>query len=199
MDAALLRPLGVMILALLRERDMHPYEMMRTFEARREDRLVSIRRGTLYHQVTALERDGLIAEVGVDREGNRPERTTYSLSSAGNAVVNEWIRAHLPRTDRPAEFRIALAEAHNLERDDVVALLSERLHGLRAQRDADHASLGAATAKGVQRQFLVEIDRARTLLDADIAWTTRLRDDISAGALIWGLPAYTDTTGKDRA
>ena len=71
----------------------------------------------MYHTVGRLERAGLVAEVGVDREGNRPERTTYAVTDAGAAAVTEWVRRELPRVDRPAEFRIALAEAHNLDRD----------------------------------------------------------------------------------
>ena len=105
-----------MVLALLGEGDMHPYEMIRLMRLRRDDRLVTITNGTLYHTVGRLERAGLLAEVGVDRDGNRPERTTYALTDGGPRAVGEWVRRELPRIDRPAEFRIALAEAHNLDR-----------------------------------------------------------------------------------
>ena len=81
--SAKLTPLGVMVLALLREGDMHPYEMMRLMRHRRDDRLVPIQNGTFYHTVGRLERAGLLAEVGVDRDGNRPERTTYTLTDSG--------------------------------------------------------------------------------------------------------------------
>src|SRR5512138_2173622 len=98
---AKLTPLGVMVLALLREGEMHPYEMMRLMRQRRDDQLVTITNGTFYHTVARLERLGLLAEVGVDREGNRPERTTYRLTDAGRDAVSEWVRAELPRVDRP--------------------------------------------------------------------------------------------------
>ena len=71
-----LTPLGVMVLALLGEGDMHPYEMIRLMRFRRDDRLVAITNGTMYHTVGRLEKAGLVTEVGVDRDGNRPERTT---------------------------------------------------------------------------------------------------------------------------
>src|SRR6478735_4350293 len=119
-----LTPLGLMILALLAEGDMHPYEMIRLMRQRRDDRLVTITNGTLYHTVGRLERAGLIAEVGIDREGNRPERTTYTQTDLGREAVGEWVRRELARIDHPAEFRIALAEAHNLDRDEVDALLA---------------------------------------------------------------------------
>ena len=36
-----LTPMGVMVLALLREGDMHPYEMVRLMRARRDERLLT--------------------------------------------------------------------------------------------------------------------------------------------------------------
>jgi len=82
-----LTPIAVMILATLREADMHPYEMVRLLKERGDDRLVPLQKGTIYHAVARLERDGLLAEVGVDRDGNRPERTTYTLRDAGRRAV----------------------------------------------------------------------------------------------------------------
>src|SRR5829696_784641 len=111
-----------MVLALLREGDMHPYEMIRLLRFRGDERLVSIQNGTFYHTVGRLERAGLLAEVGVDRGGNRPERTTYTLTEPGRDAVVDWVRRELARTDRPVEFRVALAEAHNLRREDVLSL-----------------------------------------------------------------------------
>ncbi len=46
---ARLTPLGVVVLELLREDDMHPYEMIRPMRQRRDDRLVSLTNGTMYH------------------------------------------------------------------------------------------------------------------------------------------------------
>ena len=114
---ARLTPLGLMVLALLGEGDMHPYEMMRLLRQRRDDRLVTITNGTMYHTVARLERAGLLAEVGVDRDGNRPERTTYALTDAGPRRRRASGCAGSCRGSiGPREFRVALAEAHNLDR-----------------------------------------------------------------------------------
>ena len=94
--AARLTPLGVMVLALLREGEMHPYEMIRLMRHRHDDRIVSVTNGTVYHTVARLERQGLIAEVGIDRDGNRPERTTYALADAGGATAGRARRQKIP-------------------------------------------------------------------------------------------------------
>ncbi len=188
-----LTPMGVMALALLREGDMHPYEMVRLMRARRDERLLTITNGTLYHTVGRLQREGLIDEVGIDREGNRPERTTYTLTDAGADVLVDWLRRELSGIDRPAEFRIALAEAHNLERADVI----ECLQGRRLALDESHAQhrdgLRGARHKGVPEQVLVEFERQEVLLDAELRWIDSLIDRLEAEEFGWGPTAFENT------
>jgi len=178
--------LGFMILSLLREGDMHPYEMMRLMRQRHDDRFVAISNGTFYHTVGRLERLGLLVEVGVDRAGNRPERTTYALTDAGRAAVAEWVRRELPAVDRPDEFRVALAEAHNLERDEVVALLRRRRAALAAMHREHDEMATEAAEKAVPRQFLVEVERDGVLLAAEVAWLDDLITALVERAFPWG-------------
>jgi len=191
MTDASLTPLGVMVLALLREGDMHPYEMMRLLRLRREDRMVRLTNGTFYHTVARLEREGLIAEVGIDRDGNRPERTTYTLTEKGPEALQEWVRAHLGRTDGMQNFRVALAEAHNLPRAEAVALLTMRRDGIAAEQAAMAAGLQHARDRGVAEQFLIELDRYTTMLGADLAWTDALLARMSTPDLPWGTDDLT--------
>ncbi len=187
-----LTPLGVMVLALLREDDMHPYEMIRLMRQRHDDRIVSLTNGTMYHTVARLEKCGLLAEVGVDRDGNRPERTTYALTDAGDAAVIEWVRRELPLLDRPVEFRVALAEAHNLSREETIALLRVRLAGLAAARDVHQRGRAGALAKGVLDQYLVEIDREGALLAADHDWLAGFLNRLAHPDFVWGAHEKTD-------
>ncbi|MCC4248133.1 MULTISPECIES: PadR family transcriptional regulator [Microbacterium] len=189
-DTTRLTPLAVMLLATLREGDMHPYELLRLLRDRRDDRLVPLQKGTTYHTIGRLEREGLIAEVGVDREGNRPERTTYTLLDAGRKAVEAWVRAELPQIDRPGDFRVALSEAHNLDRDDVVALLDRRRELLIASRDEHRAGLSRARDRAVPRQYMIEVERQAALLDAELAWQDSLRHGLVDGTLLWGVDGH---------
>jgi DNA-binding PadR family transcriptional regulator len=191
-DASRLTPLAVTLLATLREGDMHPYELLRLLRERGDDRLVPLQKGTIYHTIARLEREGLIAEVGVDREGNRPERTTYTLLEDGRDAVEAWVRAELPRIDRPGEFRVALAEAHNLERDDVVTLLDRRRELLVASRDVHRDALSRARDRAVPRQYMIEVERQSVLLDAELAWQDSLRAGLADGSLPWGIDGLPD-------
>lgn len=177
--------LGVVVLALLQEGEMHPYEMFRLLHEHHDDRLVSITSGTLYHTVSRLHAGGLLSTVGVDRDGGLPERTTYALSDAGVSALREWVRRELPRDDHPAEFRIALAEAHSLERDEVADLLAQRRAALATQHDLHAVGFDRALAHGVPEQYVLEIDRQRQMLRVDLEWTDRLIDRLAAGELPW--------------
>lgn len=194
-DAVKLTPLGAMVLALLAEGDMHPYEMMRLLRKRRGDRIVCLANGTFYHTVARLERDGLIAEVGVDREGNRPERTTYSLQPDARAALEDWVRTGLANADRTAEFRVALAEAHNLPRGEVTEPLGARCRALQTEHDILQGRLGDARFRGVPEQFLIELDRHATLLHAELAWIKHLIGRLADPGFDWIGDQLTPASG----
>lgn len=192
-SAERLTPMGVMVLALLREGDMHPYEMVRLMRARRDERLLTVTNGTLYHTVGRLQRSALIAEVGIDREGNRPERTTYTLTDAGQDALVVWLRRELSVADRPTEFRIALAEAHNLERPDVIDCLRTRRVALAGGHALHGDGLAEARRHGVPEQVLVEFERQEVLLDAELRWLDSLLARLEAEEFPWGPTAFEDT------
>lgn len=191
-------PMGVMIIALLSEGDMHPYEMARLLRLRRDDRLMKITNGTLYHSVARLLEQGLIAEVGVDREGNRPERTTYTVTRDGTDVVLDWVRRELPSAEGSTRFRVALAEAHNLEREEVIDLLRIRQVALEEEHRLHAFGISDARARGVPLQFLLEIERQQMLLDAEMKWMRSLITRLEADEIPWG-PAGFDNSDRYRA
>jgi DNA-binding PadR family transcriptional regulator len=193
-----LTPLGVMTLALLREGDMHPYEMLRLMRQRHHDKLVPITNGTFYHTVARLQKLGLLAEIGIDRDGNRPERTTYSVTDAGTRAVVDWVHAELPRIDHPAEFRVALAEAHNLPRDAVAELLTERRAALTGEHRLYRDGLANARGRGVPEQYRIQTERQEALLIAELTWLDDFIERLSASAFPWGPDAEPETATTER-
>ncbi|GAA3918544.1 PadR family transcriptional regulator [Microbacterium invictum] len=182
-----LTPLSVIVVGLLRERDMHPYEMMRLIRQRGDDRLVTIANGTFYHTVTRLERRGYAASVGIDRAGNRPARTTYRLTERGAEAGAQWVRQELPRLGRLTEFRVALSESHDLPRGEVIDLLTQRRAALAEYTAELRDRLAAAAAREVPVQFLVEIERESAILDADFAWLDGFLSRLADPTVAWGI------------
>ncbi|MFE7799894.1 PadR family transcriptional regulator [Nocardia sp. NPDC057440] len=179
-------PLAIAVLALLEERPMHPYEMYQVLIARREDRLVKVRPGSLYHTVARLADQELVSAEGVDREGNRPERTTYRISDSGRTALRARITEILrnPTPEYPM-FPVALAEAHNLPKADVLALLRERLAHLEHDL-ADIEMIGRwAGMNAVPRRYWIVLPYLRATLAAEIAWVNDLTAELDSGEMEW--------------
>lgn len=78
-----LTPLGLTVLRMLCDGPMHPYEMQQRIRNHAYDVAVKITHGSLYHSVERLAAAGLIEPLETSREGRRPERTVYAVTSAG--------------------------------------------------------------------------------------------------------------------
>lgn len=188
---ATLSPLAVSALALLAEREMHPYEMYQLMLTRREDRVVKVSAGSLYRAVERLARDGHIAEAGVEREGNRPERTVYAITAAGRAALGASIKRML-RTyvNEFPEFPVAIGEAHNLPVDEVAAMLDERRASIAEWIAFLDSADAAIAAKGVARHYVLNLDYTRAMLTAEDAWIAATIAELRSGELEWTAPAH---------
>ncbi|MCQ9164567.1 MULTISPECIES: PadR family transcriptional regulator [unclassified Arthrobacter] len=192
-----LTPLGVAALGLLAERPMHPYEMYQLLIHRREDRLVKVKPGTLYHTVGRLAAADLVKAVGTEREGNRPERTTYAILPAGREALEARLKELLgrPAAEYPS-FPQAVAEAHNLPAAVVLELLGTRMEALAARLAELAADVQGAQAKGVPEQYWLELLYQQAMTEAELAWIRQLSADIAAGALPWRLAETFNTTAS---
>ena len=181
-----LTPLGIAVLGLLLERPMHPYEMFTTFLQRSADRIVKVRPGSLYHTVERLERDGLVRAAGTEREGNRPERTTYEITDAGSDRLHERVTEMLAdwKYEYP-EFPVALAEAHNLPRDAVIRLLQKRVLTMRSQLELVAGAVDHVEGKNLERKYWVEASYLRAVVEAETAWVESLIKELKSGSIDW--------------
>jgi DNA-binding PadR family transcriptional regulator len=181
-----LTPLAVMLLALLAEREMHPYEMFQTLVERGEDRLVKVRPGSLYHTVERLADAELIRATGVDRAGNRPERTSYQLTDAGARALQERVAEMLraPVNEYP-QFLVALDEAHNLPRDQVIDYLGEYAAALAADLAAIDRALDRAGTSAVPEAYWLSWRYLLHTKQAELDWISRLIERIKSKELEW--------------
>jgi DNA-binding PadR family transcriptional regulator len=179
-------PLGIAVLALLSERPMHPYEMYRLLLERHEDRRVKVRPGSLYHTVARMAELDLLKAVGTERDGGRPERTTYRITGAGRDALAERIRTLLatPLNEYP-QFPVALGEAHNLARHEVVELLTVRIRRIEAELAESAVLLHAAAERQVEEAYLLAAHYQRELLTKEWEWLTGLVARLEREELRW--------------
>ncbi|HEX2037717.1 MAG TPA: PadR family transcriptional regulator [Chloroflexota bacterium] len=179
-------PLAMVVLALLAEAPMHAYRMQQLIKEREKDKVVNVaQRNSIYQTIDRLRRAGLIAVRETARDERRPERTVYEITPYGSETLEQWLREMLstPAREFP-EFPAALAFLPLLDPCDVrqrlerrVTLLEEEL----AQLDAELAGAGGS----LPRIFLVEVEYARAVTAAELAWVRALVDDLRSGRLTW--------------
>jgi DNA-binding PadR family transcriptional regulator len=181
-----LSPLAAKALATMHQRPMHPYELYQVMLRRREDRVVKLRPGTLYHAVAKLAESGLIETVGTDREGNRPERTTYRITALGRRVFTEQLKCALARPvyEYP-EFPVAIGSALTLEKDEALRVLRQRRDTLQEELDLTGEALQIMDERALPEVYRLDVDYQHAFVRFEIDWLTRLIDRIDSGDLDW--------------
>jgi len=191
-----LSAVAVLVLGLLHEQPMHPYQLHQTLVERGDTRIVRVNPGAVYHGVERLGRDGLVEVVGTDRTGKRPERTTYRITDAGRAEFATRLTSLLG-DEHPAYplFTVGLAEANELPADAVVAQLVRR-------RDRKDAHRDPLSRLGLPRRYLLDVEHDLATLRAEIDWLDRTITELQTGALDWTSPipdSFHDAKRAQRA
>ncbi|MHA7135543.1 PadR family transcriptional regulator [Oerskovia turbata] len=177
---------ALLLLGLLHERPMHPYQAHQTLKQRGDDRLASITPGSVYHAMDRLESDGLVEIVGTDRDGNRPQRTTYRLTDAGREAFAARTALLLgePRREHPC-FPLALSQAHAIDRSDAVVALRARRAALADELASHTHRYDVVRGHGLPRRLLLDVEYDIRRIQSDLAWLDALLADLDAGALDW--------------
>lgn len=128
---AVRNPLGLVVLAFLLQRPMHPYELGKLLKERNKQDSIRYRHASLYMVFEQLTRDGFIEPTGTQRVGALPERTVYTLTDAGRAELTEEMRRLVAEPVKEyLKFEAALALILVLPPDEVVELLGRRVEAL---------------------------------------------------------------------
>lgn len=181
-----LSAVSVLLLALLQERPMHPYEAFGLLEQRHDTRLVRVNAGAVYHGFDRLERDGLAARIRIDRHGRRPQRTTYDITDAGREALAARIENLLCEIQPPYPlFPVGLAEADNLELRPATAALRHRLQRQLELAEHHRGVLERLRVEGLPRRHLLDIEYEEAMMSAEATWLEALIADIENGSVPW--------------
>jgi DNA-binding PadR family transcriptional regulator len=174
--------LGLAVLSVLAQRPMHRYEIATTIREQGKDRDMAVKWGSLYTVVGALERRGFVEATGIERDGSRPERTTYRITGAGRREMADWTRELVSSLDaEQSRFATGLAMLGALQPDEATLLLHDRLDRLDA-RIAERRDDLARGAGQVPRLFLVEDEYGLAVLRAEADWLRSLLTELESGS-----------------
>lgn len=160
--------LALAALSYLSRAPMHPYELSRTLRGNDDTRSIKFTHGSLYMVIGQLSKAGFITEHETSRSGQRPERTVYALTDAGQHELRDWLRelVEVPQQEYP-HFVAALSLIAALPPDEVVELLHRRQARLTESRAEIRGIIDGAAAQEVHPLFLVEEEYRLALLDAE--------------------------------
>ncbi|MDX8054835.1 PadR family transcriptional regulator [Lentzea sp. BCCO 10_0798] len=178
-------PLGMAVLGLLLESPLHPHAMAATLRERGMDRSFKVTTGSLYDVVRALMREGWIEARETVKVGARPERTIYGLTEVGREEFTRWVD-RLVREPQPEfpKFLSAVSYLGALGPAGAVEALRERAERLRASLEEMRGSHRDALEQ-VPRLFVVEVEYAVRMAEAELGWVEEIIGDVESGRLPW--------------
>lgn len=175
------------MLASLREGPMHPYEMQRLLRERHKDEFLALKIGSLYNAINRLLRLQLIEAIETGRNGRRPERTTYRITSEGERKLIGWLREMVAIPLRePSEFMACVSFLLHLDPDDARAQLEERVRRLQSEIEGLTSSLKFLVPR-ITRINILETEYLIALRRAELKWVRGLVDELRSGDLTWDL------------
>jgi DNA-binding PadR family transcriptional regulator len=178
--------LGLAVLGLLLEQPMHPYEMAATLREREKDASFKVKTGSLYDVVESLVRAGWIAEHSTERAGRRPERTVYAHTELGRKEFMSWLDelVRTPVKEYPS-FLAAVSYLGALGPERAVEALGERIARLDEQIDEARQAQADVLGQRTPRLFVIELEYALTMAEAERDWARRIVGEIQNGTLTW--------------
>src|SRR6202167_2236955 len=177
-------PLALAVLALLFERPMHPYEMGAVLKQRHKEDSIKLRYGSLYTVIELLLDRGLIAARETARDGKRPERTIYEITSTGRDELHDWMAALVgqPVKEYP-QFEAALCLLPILPPDEALALLRRRLELIEDNAAVLARQIEQVSVANFPALFLIESEYRLAMLRAEQLFVAELVRRIENG---WG-------------
>ena len=154
----------LLILWLLSEAPGHGYRIKKILDEEGLRFWFPIEGGSIYAVLRSLVKGGFVTVEGVEREGQRPERTRYAITREGRDHLAELLARAWRELSSPADpFQLALAARSELPESEVERLLTERIEALRDRIAAlDQLARSAPDPAMVKRQ--------RALTEAELEW-----------------------------
>jgi DNA-binding PadR family transcriptional regulator len=172
----------LVILGLLHRRNLYGYELKQIIEAQMGD-WTSIAFGSIYFALRKLADEGLIEQVSVERSGNRPSRSVYSITKSGRVEFLRMLRELWMTPKRQYhQLDIALYFHHALPPEELLACVAQQiaitkqiLAHIEQHRDETLAD------KSIPRMARAIFDHSTAHYEAELRWLEAVRGKLETG------------------
>ncbi|WP_039832365.1 PadR family transcriptional regulator [Paenibacillus sonchi] len=173
----------MVILGLLLERNMHPYEIKLVMKERAMDQMMKLQMGSLYYAVDKLAGEGHIEAVEVIHSSDRPDKTIYRITDKGKTVFEQLVLQQVKKNDLIFHpFYTTLAFSRHIDQSKVEKLLEERIRETEHQVNYAYQVYEehiAIVPRSVLHAMYGRYEHSLTELN----WLKRLYEDVSARKL----------------
>ncbi len=123
----MLSKVSFLILAIIEEKSVHPYEITKLLELIHVKDWFSVAASSVYVTIKKLDHKGYITGENV-KKGNMPEKTLYTITEKGKKALHESLIGFLlDKEIDPVKFNIACMMLCHLEKKDALNVLKKRI------------------------------------------------------------------------
>ncbi len=165
---------ATMLLGLIYEKPINGYELIKLLEHMNVKWWFNIADSTVYSTLKTLEKKGFISGT-IEKVGNMPDRTVYSLSGKGKSEFQDTLRTSILQFSYDTNiFSIAAFFLRIFTSDEQRELLQERLAILQKYHEGIEKQVNPSWENEVSPIHVANVKRMIDLVDAEIAGTNRL-------------------------
>ncbi|WP_020618359.1 PadR family transcriptional regulator [Paenibacillus daejeonensis] len=166
---------NMIILALLRQKPMHGYEIQQLIQQSRMDLWANLLSGSIYYALNKLEKDGLIVTEAEERTGARL-RKIYAITEAGEVHLLELVSDALasPPHSVKSDLVVALNWIETLPKEEALSQLRASLKALETTLSEWQLGRDIKREYGLSAYAEASFDNAIALLELDITFVKRI-------------------------
>lgn len=172
---------AALLMGILYEKPLNPYEITKLLAYMNIKWWFNVADSTVYTTLKNLEKRGLI-EGAIEKAGNMPERTVYSLTGKGKEELKETIREAASQFSYDTNiFTIAAFNMDFLENEEKKELLEKRLQILQSYLAGIRKQDNEAWKQEVSALHAANLKRMIDIVSAEISGTKRLLSAVEEG------------------
>lgn len=165
---------ATLLLGIIYEKPLNAYEITKLLNYMNIKWWFNIADSTVYTTLKNLEKRGLI-EGTIEKVGNMPDRTVYSLTANGADELKETIRKSILQFNYDTNiFTIAAFLMDILEKDELKGLLEKRLNILHSYLNGIQQQDNELWEQEVPATHVANLRRMIDIVNAEISGTRRL-------------------------
>lgn len=165
---------AALLLGIIYKKPLNAYEITKLLDYMNIKWWFNIADSTVYATLKTLRKKGLI-EGTIEKEGNMPDKTVYSLTEKGEDELRESIRQSILHFDYDTNiFTIAAFFMDILEKEERKKLLEERLNALQSYLLGISKQDNELWEQEVPAAHVANLRRMMDIVNAEISGTKRL-------------------------